>query len=462
MRHSILAGKRKPCPPGRGAGNFSGIQSGGTTSGTITRLVEGSSMRKKNVLIISTYDTHCGIATFTSFVKAQLSDFNDIEIAIAQLDQDILKRYPTKFGDRAIREIIDRSKSFDVVNIQMEWGILGKNTSIIIKRFKWLLEGCDNIILTLHTPIVHTSYVKDFIYKLCKLRIFSAAKIISLGLIKQFYENRKISLIKNTAKRLGDRFHIIVHTKRERKFFECLHGLKNIHDHPLSNMRADWLERVTTEGESYRKMLQERFGEDAKLIGCFGFISPYKGFETAIDAMRLLPERYKLLLYGAIHPESIQKNIPINSYLAKLLQRIGYQAGSSKFSGKQDAPSSGKAENIFFMGSPDDYDFLQATYSVDICIFPYLETGQSASGPVSIAVELEKDIFLSDTHTFQELSRYFPKSFKKFDIGNYVQLAQLIQNDQKKVNHKLDYGMETQRNMYKEIIDQFAQGNSIS
>jgi glycosyltransferase involved in cell wall biosynthesis len=41
--------------------------------------------------------------------------------------------------------------------------------------------------------------------------------------------------------------------------------------------------------------------EDAKLIGVFGFLSRYKGFETAIRAMRHLPSDHHLLIFCGVH-----------------------------------------------------------------------------------------------------------------------------------------------------------------
>jgi glycosyltransferase involved in cell wall biosynthesis len=311
-------------------------------------------MKKARMLIVSTYNTQCGIASFTSVLDSQLS--NDVEISIAQLDQDILRRFPKSFGDNAIREIIQMSKSFDVVNIQLEWGILGSTPAQITKRFKWLLEGCDNIILTVHTPIT-TFSTKRLVSYLSKLRILAAIKLF----VTSFYGMQRLRIIKNAVKRLNDRFHIVVHTKRERKFFESLHGLKNVHDHPLSHLQTDWLARLTTDGVKYRRSLKERFGEDAKIVACFGFISPYKGLETAISAMELLPENYKLLIYGSIHPEAIQSGVNIDTYLARLLKKLGYRVQEPvdrkyfPITAKKESQENkilSKINNVFFMGSP--------------------------------------------------------------------------------------------------------------
>jgi glycosyltransferase involved in cell wall biosynthesis len=306
--------------------------------------------------------------------------------------------------------------------------------------------------------------IKKWVKAASQFRILYAIKQCANDLKKSFYERIKLRILKKAAQRLGDHLHIVTHTKRERKFFECLHGFKNIYDHPLSNMRTGWLNRLMLDGGKYRRTLKERFGGNAKLVACFGFISPYKGLETAIDAISLLPpEDYKLLIYGSIHPETIQRNTGIDVYLASLLSRLGYKLSSEgKAAPRKKAPIFARKmvscettpiQNVFFMGSLDDYEFVQAIDSADFCVFPYLETGQSASGPVSIAIELKKNTLLSHSRVFRELRHYFPNCFEMFDIGNYVQLSQLLQREEYNKVNDLPYTMETQKQMYLNIID---------
>ncbi len=407
------------------------------------------------VLIISTYSVKCGIASFTEALKTHLDE--EFHIDIAPLDQDFLKRFPMKYGDMEIDKIISKSKNYDIVNIQLEWGTLGSNQYSILKRFNMLLNGCNKIILTLHTPIyIHFNF-RPFINNIKMFKLVSAFKSINNELIKYIFENKKLSIIKKTSSKLKDKFHIVVHTKREQKNLSRLHHIQYVHDHPLSNMHKDWLERIKSEGPAFRETLKHQFGLSSKLIGFFGFISPYKGIETAINAVRLLGNDYKLLIFGSIHPESIQKNTEINPYLGKILNEIGYTIKySTEKKCKKNVFSensiSKPLENIFFMGSPDDFSFAKSIYAVDACIFPYLETGQSASGPVSLAIELQRPTFCTSTHTFIELEKYFPNNFAMFDIGNYVQLSQYIKNIDCYYSQHIKYNMSTQKDMYKRII----------
>jgi hypothetical protein len=78
------------------------------------------------------------------------------------------------------------------------------------------------------------------------------------------------------------------------------------------------------------------------------------------------------------------------------------------------------------MGAPDDADFLAGMAVCDIVVLPYLEVGQSASGPISQAAELGCRVIASRTHAFPEFARYHPETIEFFDIGNHLELAERI------------------------------------
>ena len=62
----------------------------------------------------------------------------------------------------------------------------------------------------------------------------------------------------------------------------------------------------------------------------------------------------------------------------------------------------------------------------DTVIFPYLQVGQSSSGPISQSLELGCRVIASRTHTFLQFARYHPDTIESFDIGNHLELAGLI------------------------------------
>jgi hypothetical protein len=78
------------------------------------------------------------------------------------------------------------------------------------------------------------------------------------------------------------------------------------------------------------------------------------------------------------------------------------------------------------MGALSDSEFLTGMAICDTVVFPYLEVGQSASGPISQALELGSRIIASRTRTFLEFAEYHRDAIEFFDIGNHLELAERI------------------------------------
>jgi glycosyltransferase involved in cell wall biosynthesis len=84
------------------------------------------------------------------------------------------------------------------------------------------------------------------------------------------------------------------------------------------------------------------------------------------------------------------------------------------------------SDRIHFMGAQAEFEFLSGMAVCDAVIFPYLEVGQSSSGPISQALELGCRVVASRTHAFLELAEYHNDAIEFFDIGNHVELAERL------------------------------------
>ena len=76
----------------------------------------------------------------------------------------------------------------------------------------------------------------------------------------------------------------------------------------------------------YTRMVGHCFDElpnEARLVGVFGFIGRYKGFDTVIRALHHLPHDYHLLIFGGIHPNEIKPHQPIDPVVSSLFD-AGY------------------------------------------------------------------------------------------------------------------------------------------
>jgi glycosyltransferase involved in cell wall biosynthesis len=203
-----------------------------------------------------------------------------------------------------------------------------------------------------------------------------------------------------------------------------------------------------------------------KLVGVFGFLNDYKGLGTAIRALRHLPDDHHLLIFGGIHPNEIVKGAPIHPYLATLYDDAYADATPyAEISGGEVrltvAADRGLAEligphprdvssRIHFMGAPDDEAFLDGMASCDVVVLPYLEVGQSSSGPISQAVELGCRVIGSRTHAFLGFAEYHPNAVEFFDIGNYLELAERIRSGRQFPPRRglPEHNIETNRAVY--------------
>src|SRR5260370_18974573 len=96
------------------------------------------------------------------------------------------------------------------------------------------------------------------------------------------------------------------------------------------------------------------------------------------------------------------------------------------------------SERIDFLGAQSDADFLSGLAICDTVVFPYLEVGQSSSGPISQALELGCRVIASRTHTFLQFARYHQNTVEFFDIGNHLELAgRILARPQFEPHHRL-------------------------
>ncbi|MGB6975933.1 MAG: glycosyltransferase [Gammaproteobacteria bacterium] len=371
-------------------------------------------MKKPTLALVSTYKVECGIASYAEVIESELK--NHFEARVFPLPPSYFKAPSgdaAKIADSIIDDICKELPKFDVVNLQLEPGIFGSNPKIIFKRLKKLINASPRVILTLHTICYKTSssFTKDFIKTLLK-RPRSIRNLIS----RNQWVNLFTKLFDFLQKTKPSSYYIIAHTKREADNIAATFGIKNIIDTPLSLLSRENIDAAINDSNSRVRLIRNYHLQDTDiLIGVFGFITPYKGIETVIKALDFLPTNHKLMLFGAVHPNSIQPTQATNKYVLKLLKL------TERFNAAERA-----GDRVMFCGKTTDKEFVEAMNACDFVILPYLETAQTSSGPTSMALELKKKIVTTNNHFFNEVAKYAKNCFLQFDIGNHLQLAQKI------------------------------------
>jgi hypothetical protein len=108
--------------------------------------------RRERLAIVSTRNKLCGIAAYTQALERQLADIFDI--TVFDLDQYLLRSHHPRvraLGNRHIKEICRAIAGFDAVNLQLEYGTLGRSTKDIHRRFRWLVAAAPRLSVTFHS-----------------------------------------------------------------------------------------------------------------------------------------------------------------------------------------------------------------------------------------------------------------------------------------------------------------------
>lgn len=408
---------------------------------------------KPRLAIVSTYGDLCGIAAYTHYLSKQLS--NDFDVEILPLNQHVLHAMHwrvRRLGNAHIQDLAARLKDFDFVNLQFEHGTLGMLPIDIYNRFETLLKAVPGLSITMHTVIPSEPHLYSILGNMARLRLKDAYQHYQDLRRESLLGDRLAGLIKSYQKRKP--ISVIMHTRRDKRVMMNEHELRNVYDHPLAFHSPSDAAAIRAKASRASFPTLANVPSDAKLVGVFGFISRYKNTQLLVRTMPLLPKNYHLLVFGGVHPNEIRKREPINEYLEEVLfdTDVGIssidkltrnQANAAKAGhGKADialsinssrdlqdivAPmTSGLFERVHFMGAMDDPGFFEGMCICDSVVIPYLEVGQTSSGPISQALELDCRVLAARNKAFMQLEGYHPETLEFFDIGNYVELAQRL------------------------------------
>lgn len=393
-------------------------------------------MDKKKLAIVTSYGDLCGNAEYSDVLKKGLNKIFDV--SIIPLNMDIMRAMTRKAADKYIINIANQLTAFDYVNIQFESGLFGILPRDILKRFCYLFDASNKLVVTMHRVDV-------------KLPLFSitALNCILRLKMKKFltesmntWRNNQFAKVYVKVSKLCAKHKtpIIVHSTREKHRILSISNFKaTAADHPLTYLTLE-------EAEYYKKLVdkpkflsQHNLPKNAITIGTFGFIAPYKGIPVLMKCLPFLPENYHVLVFGSQHPLKVNyepngdshiihyMNLltppharPVPSHTQKkrkLRAMVNYWAGTNNV----------MAGRFHFLGGFHEHeDFIKAMASCDVVVFPYNEVGQSASGVLGLALDLQCNIICSQTLAFLELLKYAGSSVRIFSIGNHLELAEKI------------------------------------
>jgi glycosyltransferase involved in cell wall biosynthesis len=427
--------------------------------------------KKPSLAIISTYDELCGIAGYTKALVPQLE--KDFDVEVFDLDQ-FLFRHETfrvqKLADREIEKMCEKIAKFDCVNIQLEHGTFGRRPQDIYRRIRKLIKASKSICITFHTILPSEPLnMRQLANTMLRRGPFAAWRDLISHRRNTLLDSRIYNAIATAQKKKHT--SVVVHTRRDMRMLKLVHNITNVYDHPLAFVESNNSLKILSESSRENFPQLAALPKDAVVLGCFGFIGRYKGIDTAIKALRLCPANYHIAIFGGLHPNEIKKGQPLDPFIAELLGRIQPEKKwISAEPGQMNLTISAKemiemaelhhpddlSNRVHFIGALSDTDFPKAMAVCDTVLMPYMEVGQSSSGPMSIAVDLRKHIIAARTKAFMQFSRYHPNRFSMFEVGNYLELSQLIRSQVKSGGTTFDipaYNTETNARVYKTALE---------
>jgi glycosyltransferase involved in cell wall biosynthesis len=375
----------------------------------------------KKLAIISSYGELCGNATYTNALAKEFSKHFDVHIL--KLEVTLLRQPQSHdLGNIHLKAMATKLQQFDYVNIQFEAGLFGVDPKKIMGRFKILANASKNLIVTLHRYDLKSKlFTKGVFYSCLRLHFKKALRQLksthAINSYAKLYEDIVLYCKKRDAS-------IIVHTQRDRRVIQQTYGFDKVHDHPLTFLSQK--DVIAHRKASSREKFIQHYHLDEKdiVIGLFGFISPHKGYVTAIKAMKWLPDNYKLFIFGIQHPLSIVPYEEVNEYLHSIMSNIEvdfYEQQKSELSRKT------LVDRVKFCGGLSDDKFLDALLCCNFTVLPYIEVNQGGSGVASMVLDSGVPAIFSQTLAFLELEKYAKNAFKMFSIGNHLELANAIE-----------------------------------
>jgi len=142
------------------------------------------------------------------------------------------------------------------------------------------------------------------------------------------------------------------------------------------------------------------------IVATVGYINDIKGVLSAVKALALLPENYKLLVLGGIHPRA-ENDI--------FLDEVGDFILKNNLN-----------KRVYITGVIESDDELNAlVQSVDIVVYPYGRLYMSSSAALNNGFANHKPIIATQTKAFKEIVNH--KEYIKFTQSfSYYDLARLI------------------------------------
>jgi len=313
--------------------------------------------------------TTCGIATYTANLINGLKKYCDKKFfglpeykhwtneLVALPTRDELNFLSEEELKNFFISFCKKARSFDAVHIQNEWGLFGDTGASLqdsLNNFTFLIENLlplnKNVTVTFHSE-------PDF--------------LVRDGLLNR-EERRAAKIWKKKLLPLCSKLKAVVHSQiTKKRFIKSGFEAKNLY--------------VITHGVLENRFLKERSRDDNNIIiSLFGHLASYKGYELALDVLKLLPPHYRLCIIGGRHPRSTGSEI--NDFLL-LVRKLELE------------------DQVLLTGEVNDEEAAFYHGNTDICIAPHQADRLSASGAITWSLTAGCPVIASNVEAFRDIQR---------------------------------------------------------
>ncbi len=341
-----------------------------------------------SVALMTPWDQQCGNAEYAKRLAVGLERFATILPFDMRNLIDGEKRISRWELDRYFRDLVaavNRSDA-DLIHIQHEFCFFARRIAPANRRFLQVMKQLRKpVVISLHTWLKSMSRAQ---------RNRVSSQLLETAL--HGHRNRHIA----AALRRADA--IVLHSKDTHKYFvETFPDMKKrVHVVPIP------IERAVTEVTEppLRKNPRDTW------VMVPGFVSRYKGHGHVLSALRHLPDGFKLVVAGGVHP----KDKTGNDYWMDLIQQADVWGLQSRilFTG-------------FLASAADQAAILE---QADVFVLPYDEVGQSGSAVLADVLSYDRPVITSRARSMFVYRMDKDTAFSSIatDVGDAEQFAATI------------------------------------
>ena len=332
---------------------------------------------QKNVAWISSYNTKCGIATYSDFI---LSVFNQNEFSVKNF---------ANYSD----EIVDETKEIDVVRC---WtNRFDENVTFLIDNV--LREEFTEVVINFNFGFFSMKNLETMLSSFHEKNIKTTIIFHSVADVTIEGLESSLAWIKDTLAKVDN---LLVHNIDDLNFLKSLN---------LTNSN------FLPHGVQNRVHVNTTLKKEIQTIASYGFLLPHKGILELIEAFERVEKNHhnlRLSLVNSIYP--VKESKEYFQVCQSKVQELGLE---KKVTFHSD-----------FLSDEDSFKLLDES---DLLVMPYHHTNESASGAIRYAVSTLKPVLCTPEYIFNDV-----KDIVHFTSDNSVDaivnsLEDLIENENK-------------------------------